>query len=103
MVMIPFAIREPFLRLFLSTLGFESTDSQHDLGRLGHSSPDTVLCLSRYLPSYVTHDVTHVSMPTGISVEAVSSVLGLAWVPDHVLPGGLPDSRLHAFSPTWSH
>ena len=78
------------LETLLEHFGFESPDSQYGLGRPCHSSPDTVLCLSRYLPSYVTHDVTHVSMPTGISVEAVSSVLGLAWVPDHVLPSGLP-------------
>ena len=84
-------------RAVLETLfehfGFGAASSQEGIGCPCHSSSDTVLCLSHLLPSHVTHDVTHVSMPTGISVDAVSSVLGTAWVPDHVLPSGL---RWHA-------
>ncbi|OLQ12453.1 hypothetical protein AK812_SmicGene3619 [Symbiodinium microadriaticum] len=77
-------------RAVLETLfehfGLEAVNSPEGLECSCHSS---VLSLSHLLPSHVTHDVTHVSMLTGISVDAVSSVLGAAWVPDPVLPSGL--------------
>ena len=57
------------------------------------------LSLAQYLPSCLQHDVTSVTMCTGIQIDAVASVLGSSWEPDPVLPVGIAWHRATADAP----